>query len=89
MEAPTPTKVKFNRNIISKQVSCPITYLHTDQKHPLATVAGSGGAVLSLAWVDRGNFFSAGEDHCVRWWDAQTAVNVHTLVWNTACILCS
>jgi len=48
-------------------------------KLPLGQLVGSTAGVLAVAWPERGRLFSAGEDHCVRLWDVETATNTSTL----------
>jgi len=48
-------------------------------REPLGQLRGSAGAVMAIEWATREQLFSAGEDHCVRVWDVETATNTRTL----------
>lgn len=48
-------------------------------KAPLGQLSGSTAGVLAVVWPDRGQLYSAGEDHCVRMWDVETATNTNTM----------
>jgi ribosome biogenesis protein YTM1 len=48
-------------------------------KTPLGQLLGSTAPVRTIAWPERGRVFSAGDDHCIRVWDVETATNTATL----------
>eukprot|EP00042_Codosiga_hollandica_P030157 m.173793 g.173793 ORF g.173793 m.173793 type:complete len:438 (-) comp53278_c0_seq1:87-1400(-) len=48
-------------------------------KRPLGSFHGSTAAVKSVVWPTKDTIFSAGEDHAIRVWDAETGQNKQTM----------